>query len=489
MTNEIYLDELPKWEQGTNKGRINWNEAVGCKINFIYDSSKGVIEVIKYNKLKQQLTIKYNENIFDINTNSLQKCNLGKIIGKFTSDFKIEIGTIYKDEKRDIIITDRIYKNKKGQKWKYYKYTCNKCRWTEGYIEESHLFGNKQQGCACCCPSPRIVVKGINDIPTTASWMIPYFQGGYDEAKLYTKSNSKKLYFKCPDCGRISRTKMRIADLYQSRSCACSCGDGISYPNKLMFNILEQLNIEFTSEYNPDWIKPKLYDFYISFMNLIIEMDGSLGHGKKINALNGQTKEESKAIDIYKDEQAKLHNIEVIRIDCDYDSVENRFEYIKQSIISNDRFNKLFDLYCINWEKANEFACSNLVKVVCDYKKNNPNITTTEISKLTELNIVTIIRYLKIGTKLGWCNYNSREEHLKTLMSNGTKNGKKFSKQVEIFKDGKSLGVFPSCAELERKSEELFGTKLDNSQISCVCNINSTRHRNEYKGFTFKYVS
>ena len=48
--------------------------------------------------------------------------------------------------------------------------------------------------------------------------------------------------------------------------------------------------------------------------------------------MNGQTAEESKSIDDYKDEQARLHNIEVIRIDCNYNSIENRFAYIKQNL-------------------------------------------------------------------------------------------------------------------------------------------------------------
>lgn len=70
------------------------------------------------------------------------------------------------------------------------------------------------------------------------------------------------------------------------------------------------------------------------------------------------------------------------------------------------------------------------------------------------------------------------------MKKNGSKNGKLSGKKVEIFKDEKSLGVFPSTLELSRQSEELFGVKLSSSRIGCAC-------RNEikqYKGFTFKYI-
>ena len=55
-------------------------------------------------------------------------------IGKF----KYEINTRFRDEKRDITITDKEYrpiikKNGKKENIKWYKYTCNKCGWTYGY--------------------------------------------------------------------------------------------------------------------------------------------------------------------------------------------------------------------------------------------------------------------------------------------------------------------------------------------------------------------
>lgn len=145
----------------------------------------------------------------------------------------------------------------------------------------------------------------------------------------------------------------------------------------------------------------------------------------------------------------------------------------------------MFDLSNIDWFKCEEFALSNKVKQTCDYWRehneiNNEGLTTTDIGKIFNLNKNTIARYLKKGKILGWCNYDSKEESLKIGIKVGVLSGK----PVEVFKNGESLGVFPSCSELERQSEKLFGVKLLNSNISQVCN----GKKSQYKGFTFKYI-
>ncbi|MBE6069541.1 MAG: hypothetical protein E7211_17905 [Clostridium lundense] len=359
------------------------------------------------------------------------------------------------------------------QKW--YKYKCNKCGWEEGWIEEGNLL--KRIGCGCCCTPTRAVVEGINDIPTTASWMVKYFQGGYDEARRYSKSSNQKIYPICYDCGRVKTKAISINQLYGTHSIGCSCGDGISYPQKLMFKVLEQLEVKFETEYSPSWITPKKYDFYFEINNkkYIIEMDGGLGHGRKVHSKSKLTIKETLEIDEYKDKMAKGHSIKVIRINCK----ESDLSYIKNNIL-NSELSNLFDLNKIDWNKIEEFALINLVKVVCDHKKNNPDITTREIGKVMNLDRSTILIYLKKGNKLGWCNYSAKEESFK----GSSKAGKMKGKQVEVFKDGKSLGIFESCSELERQSEELFGVKLLQSAISPTCN----RKFKQYKGYTFRYI-
>lgn len=466
--------------RGNNKNKqcIDRENLIGKKVHFIYNDIEGDIEIVKYKD--EYLYVKYLEGKeFKIKLCHFLNCHLGKLLGEHTGNFKIEIGTHFKDEKRNIVITDRKYVIDSGNiKRKYYKYICNKCNYDcgehyksgeykeEHWSEESSLLDNT--GCACCCN--RIVVPEINSIVANKEthWMIPYFQGGYDEAKKYSKSNSKIIYFKCPDCGRIKDKKMIINTLYCMRSVGCSCGDGFSYPTKIIFSILKQLHIENQTEYSPNWIKPKRYDFYIPSKKIIIEVDGEFH--RKDNEMNGQTKQESQAIDEYKDEMAKKHGIKVIRINYEFGDLD----FINNSILKSE-LNDIFDLSKVDWLKCEEFALSNLCKKACEIKRDSLNISTKNIAKIMNLSINTIIRYLSKGTRLGWCYYNSHEEHSRL---NGC--------PVEIFKDGISLGIFPSCAELSRKSKELFGIKLNNSSISLVA---SGKQKSPYKGFIFKYIN
>lgn len=479
---KIFLENLPrKYGIGSLKEVqvIDWKESIGHRVEFIYEGIKGEVEIINYFPKTAHVSIRYlDKEPYKIKTDVFRYCGIGKLLGRHTKEFQIEIGQVLKDDKRDLIILEKEYRrvardngNTKDEKW--YKYKCNICGWTEGWIEEIHLLNNK--GCSCCGSAPKIIVEGINDIPTTAPWMIPYFQGGYDEAKLYTKGSHKKIKPICPDCGRIRDKEIVVKQIYNSHSITCSCGDGVSYPEKTMIGVLEQLNINFKTQFSPDWITPRKYDFYfeLNCKSYIIETDG-IWH-KSDNYMSGQTKEESKEIDDYKDLKARENGIEPIRIDCEVSDLE----YIKDKII-HSQLNNLFDLNIIDWSKVEKFALSNLCKSVCELKNTNENLTVLDMIKLVKLSGTTITRYLKNGTKLGWCNYNPKEEQRKAIYKSGKMNGK----QVEVFKDGVSLGVFPSCSELERQSEKLFGVKLNNRNISLVAN----NKKKFYNGYVFKYI-
>jgi hypothetical protein len=272
---------------------------------------------------------------------------------------------------------------------------------------------------------------------------------------------------------------MAVSTLYRTRSIGCSCGDGFSIPNKIMYSILEQLNIDFETEYSPEWIKPKRYDFYIPSLNIIIEMDGKLGHGNK-GYDDNLTPEESKSIDNYKDEQATLHGVDKpIRIDCKYNSFENKIKYIKQNILKS-RLKELLDLSKINWKIVEQFAYSNFTEIACEYKRNNPDLTTTQIAGIMNVSTTSVNRWLKFGNSYNMCCYDSKEEQRKAVSRNGKNNGK----PICIFKENILLSIFHSVAELERQSEKLFGVKLFVANITKVCN----GKRNHTGGYQFKYV-
>lgn len=464
---KVYIDKLPKINKTT---KINWKNCIGYKIRFIYDDIEGWVEIIDYIQKNQNLYIKYNEEIFNIKTGHFKSCKLGNIIGKINRGYLYNINDNIIDKKRNLTIINQT----RIKSDKAYVCKCNICGWDNWNILESNL--KKGNSCPCCCNIK--TVQGINDIATVASWMIPYI--GEECAKNNVpNSSSKKVDTICPNCK--NKKKMFLSNLYK-RGFSCSkCGDGISMPNKTMINVLEQLKIEFINEYSPNWIGRKRFDFYIPSINVIIEMDG--GWHNKDNNMSGQTKEESKTMDDYKDEQAKLHGIEVIRIDCDY-KYYNRFEYVKNSLLTNNRLNKLFDLSKINWIKVESFTLTNLLYDTCTIKRNNPELNITEISKIVCLSIPTVINYLKTGDKLNLCTYIPYEGSIRFLKSIQKELSEKQKKPLEMFKDNISLGVFNCADELENKSEKLFGIELKSGGIRSVCNGS----RKSYKGYKFVYL-
>lgn len=475
---KVFLDNLPRLKsKGANKGKIDWKNSVGFKVKFRYQDIDGEIEIIEWHK-DDIIIIKYKNRTFKTTTCTLNKGSIGRIVGKKTRDFKIEIGTHFKDDKRDLIITDREYRNRVDNKGnnKYYRYTCNNCGWSDGWTVESNLV--KGKGCACCSPSPKVVISGLNSAWDTDRWLVDLGVSKEDAKKL-TKSSGKKIVVKCPDCGREKITS--INHIYTYKTISCICNTNYSYPEKFMYSILKQLSVDFKTQYSPSYIKPKRSDFYLPNYRLVVEMDGRLGHrGGIVHSKSKQTLKELVELDDWKDEQHLKHGKRVIRINC----FKSDMCYIKNSILNSELFN-IFDFSKVDWLKCEEFALKNIVKEVCNYwNKKEDWETTKDLADVFEFDSTTIRNYLKKGMKLGWCIYDGKKEADKNNNRADGRNKKRCSKAVEVFKDRKSFGIFESTAELERQSEKIFGIRLDHSKIGMVAN----GQRNHHKGYTFKYV-
>ena len=452
----INLDELPR-----NGKIIDWSNCVGKYIYFEYDNVKGYIEILEYKRHKKHkrsyVKIKYNDYQGYIGVSHIKECKIGNIINKHGIEFKLNINDKLKDNKRDLTIIDREYrKDERNQNWKYYKYHCNKCGYEGWSVEQSLL--KQKTGCACC--NSKVIIKGINDIDTTDPWMVKYITDVEDAYK-YTHSSNKKINVTCPECGRTKY--IVIGTLYKRKTIGCACGCGFKYPNKFMMNILEQLNINFDSEYSPKWLNGKLFDFYDKDNNIIIEMDGGLGHGKR--CMSNENSKNTKETDNWKDNKALEHGIKVIRVNCDYDKPDARFEFIKDNILKSE-LKIYYDFNNINWDKADEFATGNFVKYVCDFYNENKYKTTPK-KMCKELNISdnTMYRYLKLGNELGWCEY-------KNL-------GRKEVKCIELNE------TFESVAECSRVLTKRFNESFTLNGISRVCR----KIRKQYKGYTFEYIN
>lgn len=491
---KVFLDDLPRKEGiGANKNKqiIDWKESVGKSVYFIYLDLTGELKIIDYDG--RYLYIKYKDKeTYKIFCSSFEKSQIGGILRVITNDFKIEINTIIKDNKNDIVIINkeyRKYKNNINLKW--YKYKCNICGY-ESWIEESNLL--KGIGCTCC--SGKTLVLGKNTIYDKQKWMITFT--GEDIAKKYMPNSNKKIEIHCPECNAIKNTTLN--NLYTNGFSCNVCSDKISYPEKVMIGLLKELGIKFIpqlSKTNFAWCKDKRYDFYIynvdeNGKNGIIECHGMQHYEEGFHTFQGgRTLEEEKENDEMKERLAKENKVDnYIIIDCRYSDLE----YIKNNILSS----KLLFLFPhifrnIDWRKIEEFACSSLVKLTCEIKRDNPDMVATEIGEIIGVGKLTVRKYLKQGSIIwDWINYNPKEEQRKNARKVGKQTGKIIGKKygklngkkVEIFKNGISLGKFESCSELSRQSEELFGVKFTISKIAEVCNNKLLHH----KRYTFRYI-
>lgn len=272
------------------------------------------------------------------------------------------------------------------------KVKCLKCSGEWEPIANSLLRGS---GCPYCCPTPRKVLIGFNDVWTTNPELAKLLLNSDDGYK-YTQHSSKRTDWKCPDCGNIIRNKSFHEISGYGLSCP-KCADGRSYPNKFAFNLLAQLNIEFKHEYSFYNYRMDFY-FELNGKKYDLELDGGLGH-KYGNSIVKISPEETKKLDSIREEFFKKHGISTIRVDCGVSDLE----YIKNSIL-NSELSNLFNLSTIDWFKCHKYACKSLVKEVCDLW-NNGIKRTKDIAKILKMSVGTTIRYLKRGAELGWCDY------------------------------------------------------------------------------------
>lgn len=259
-----------------------------------------------------------------------------------------------------------------------------------------------KSGCPYC--SNKLVLVGFNDLWTTHPHIAKLLKNPEDGYK-YTYGCGVKLYFICPNCGAILFKSLNNI-CKQGFSCNV-CSDGISYPNKFSRALLQQLKVNNVAyEWQPEWLKPYFYDNYFEYNNnkYVLEMDGGIGHGNRqyksnINDIDG------KIIDEKKDVLAAEYGINVIRVDCYYDTFD-RFEYIKSSII-NSKISEIIDLSDVNWEQCNLYATSSMV--IRASELYNDGYASSQMVEILCCSAPTVRNWLKQATKIGLCNYDKYE--------------------------------------------------------------------------------
>lgn len=271
-------------------------------------------------------------------------------------------------------------------------------------------------GYNCPCCSGYQISIGYNDFntkhPEYINWLAD-INDGFN----HTASSNDVVKWICPHCHYEMNKPFSYVHT-NGITCPC-CDDGYSYPNKFIFNLLLQLKnkLDFLDrEYRPKWCTFTLnnqesygrYDVYfgINHKKYIIEMDGGLGHGNRIRNDSNITYDESLLRDSIKDKLANEHDIEVIRIDCDY-GTNDRFEYIKQELI-NSKLSEIIDMSLFDFNESNLKSLESMLIKSVEYW--NKEMTIAAIADVLNVHECTVTNYLKKAKKYGICDSYSAKE-------------------------------------------------------------------------------
>ena len=323
-----------------------------------------------------------------------------------------------------------------------------------------------------CCKIGKIFKKPIAE---THPHLLIFFYN-QDDAYRYSFGSNKKVKMICPHCGTI---KSQNIDRLVRQGLGCAaCSDGISYPNKFIFNLLTQIRIDFKNEISRattgfEWVGNYKYDFYFEKdgKKYFIEADGRFHHDNNV-----QTR------DKIKNSLAEDHGIDVIRIDCDYHRMCDRYNFIKNNILSSKLYD-LFDLSTVNWQNIQNKSVESYIIKAADLW--NQYYKICDIASELHVSEQTITAYLKTATEMGCCGYNKEESEKRRIkcVSDAVRSIK--SKQVALYKNNKLVGCFYNACELSAQSVELYGVYLHHTSIREICR----GKRNHTKGYTAKYIT
>ena len=386
------------------------------------------------------------------------------------TSFLYKSGDTVKTKQGEITIIEQIYpkdspwKNRKG-----YSYACNRCPHSGDIREEKLKMG---QGCPVC--SGNKTVAGINDMATTAPWILDWVVHKED-ARTYSSKSNKEIMFKCIDCGH--KKKMRIYDFFAYGFSCPRCSLKRGYPESFLSNLLSSLGVSFETRVTFEWSKRRQYDFYLPDHSVIIETHGGQ-HYKDSYGVFKRTLEEEQYNDRWKEEMARKNGIEhYIVLDCRL----SELNHVKESIM-NSSLPDLFDFAEgeVNWTECHYSSINtNITKEVCTLW--NSGLSVKHIATEINVSTATIRKHLMSGNILNWCSYDTKNELQKAGRKSGVKGCKKVLYHNPQNNDTQTFNsIKECCVELEKR----YGIKFNDSAISRVCN-GKLPH---YRKMNFNYV-
>ena len=238
---------------------------------------------------------------------------------------------------------------------------------------------------------------------------------GEEEAKKHTCSQGVRIPIVCPNCGLV--TNLAIHNITSNGFTCKYCTSGISYPERLMRETLNELKIDYKMQYKIEGYSFR-YDFYLKDFNAILETHGCQHYvevGEK--GIHGQISRD-KDNDVAKEQAALEYGIKK----CNYHQIDCRkseLEWCRLHFI--EALKQYSDIDKLTEEQWSEIGVraerkySSLVEVCNTYNKTKDNFTTVvnfHKEYFPELTRKEVNDMLCKGSDLGICDY--KRQYIRT---------------------------------------------------------------------------
>lgn len=205
--------------------------------------------------------------------------------------------------------------------------------------------------------------------------------------------------FYCPRCGKIVRDKS-IHNVHKRREVPCPyCTNGVSYPERYLMALLEQLQVPFVRQYSAQLPGAASraryrYDFYDPERNLLIETHGQQHYEPgTFERVGGQSLEEIRKNDAEKEQYAtRILKMRYLALDCRRST---------ESWIRREAEKKLsfYPLDTVDWKKVQQNAQKSVLLQIITLAREG--YTQKQIGEMVHLSASVVCARLRQARRDG----------------------------------------------------------------------------------------
>lgn len=293
-----------------------------------------------------------------------------------------DLGDTFETRNGILTVVDRTRVQRKDKVFrKHYTLQCEKGH--QYGVKEEYLKSGRLRTCKKCS-HPTIMEAD----PEFAAWFvdqaIPHERpcGCHDKADFY-----------CQQCGKIVKGKS-INNVHKRRQVPCPyCQNGVSYPERYVIALLEQMQIPFIHQYSVKFTQHGQntyykFDFYDRERGLVIEAHG-LQHYKPgvFERFGGHTLEEIQRIDAEKARYAtRALHLDYVELDCrQSDPNWIRREAIKKLTV--------YPLDTVDWDAVRQGANKSVILQIIELSKQG--YTQHQIGEIVHMCASTVCSKLQ----------------------------------------------------------------------------------------------